>query len=326
MPSPSQSDLHINAPLTNVSVAYMQSASSYVADKIFPRVPVLKQSDVFWKYSKSDWRRTSVARRAPGTESKGAGWTLNTDNYFAEVYAVHHDVDDQKRANADSNFKLDSEATQFVTNQLLLSREVDWHNRFFRRGVWATERVGGTDFTVFSDVASDPIGYMATQVIAFRKLTGFSPNICVMGADVMVALKQHPDIIDRIKYTQKGIVTEDLIASLWEIDEVYTSYATISDGPDIPDAVAQDAAATNRFITDPKAILMAYAPSGPSLMTPSAGYTFNWKGYLGGNAQGIRIKNFRMEELEADRIEGSMTYDMKVVSADCGLFLAGAVA
>src|SRR3954469_3722543 len=104
MPNPTQSDLHVNAPLTNVSVAYVQSADSYIADKIFPKVPVNKQSDLYHKYSKSDWRRTRVKKRAPGTESPGVGWTTDTDTYFADVYAVHKDIDDQTRANADANF------------------------------------------------------------------------------------------------------------------------------------------------------------------------------------------------------------------------------
>ena len=44
MPNPTQSDLHVNVPLTNVSVAYMQDKATFIADKVFPRVPVQKQS------------------------------------------------------------------------------------------------------------------------------------------------------------------------------------------------------------------------------------------------------------------------------------------
>lgn len=44
----------------------------------------------------------------------------------------------------------------------------------------------------------------------------------VLGAEVMNALNKPPDIIDRIKYTQKGIVSEDLIATLFNIDQLYT--------------------------------------------------------------------------------------------------------
>jgi len=326
MPSPSQSDLHVNVPLTNVSVAWMQSSDAYIADKVFPKCPVKKQSDLYWKYSKSDWRRTDVKRRAPSTESPGVGWNTTTDQYFAHVYAVHKDIDDQLRSNADSNFNLDRDATEFITNQLLLRRDLDWNDTFFKTGVWDTNYVGANHFTQWSDAGSDPIGDVATWILDYRKLTGFKPNKMVLGAEVMNALKQHPDIIDRIKYTQKGIVSEDLIATLFNIDQLYTSYATIADGANIPDAALQDADATYDFMTNSKAVLMCYAPASPSLMTPSAGYTFTWNGYLGGNSQGIKIKRFRMEPIASDRVEAEMTYDMKVVSPDMGVFASAVVA
>lgn len=326
MPSPSQSDLHVNVPLTNVSIAYMQSSDAYIADKVFPKVPVKKQSDLYWKYSKSDWRRTDVERRAPSTESKGVGWNMDTDQYFAHVYAVHKDVDDQLRSNADSNFNLDRDATEFITNQLLLKRDIDWNASYFQPGVWAKDLTGGTDFTKWSDAGSDPIGDVAEWILEFRKLTGFAPNKMVLGAEVMKSLKQHPDIIDRIKYTQKGIVTEDLIATLFNVDQLFTSYATVATGPQIDDARTQDAATTFDFISNAKSTLLAYAPGGPSLMTPSAGYTFTWNGYLGGNGEGIKIKRFRMEPIASDRVEAEMTYDMKVVSKDLGSFAKEVVA
>lgn len=320
MPSPTPSDLHFNQPLTNVSVAYLQSASTYIADKVFPRVPVNKQSDAFWKYSKSDWRRTQVTKRAPGTETPGDGWNNLTDEYFCHVYGIHKDIDDQLRANADSNFSLERDSTEFITNQLLLKRDLDWNDTFFKAGVWGTDLDGDADFTKWTETGSDPIGDVQNWVIDFRKATGFSPNVMVLGAHVMAALKQHPDIIDRIKFTQRGIVTEDLIATLFGIGELYTSYATIATGPQINDAKAQDAAATYDFITNSNSLLMAYSPKSPSTLTPAAGYTFTWKGYLGGNSQGIRIKRFRMEAIASDRIEAEMTYDMKVVCPDMGVF------
>jgi hypothetical protein len=332
MPSPTQADLHVNVPLTNVSIAYMQSADSYIADKVFPKVKVKKQSDLYWKYSKSDWRRTDVKRRAPSTETPGVGWTQTTDQYFCHVYGVHKDIDDQVRANADSNFNLDRDATEFVTNQHLLKRDIDWTASYFKTGVWATEKAGvagvpaGAQFKQWDQAASDPIGDVAQWQIDFRQLTGFAPNVCVMGAYVMKALKQHPDLIDRIKYTQKGIVSEDLIATLFDVDEMFVTYATQATGPNIPDAVLQDAAAAYSFIGDPKAVLFAYAPSSPSLLTPSAGYTFTWTGYLGGNSEGIKVKKFRMEHLTSDRVEAEQTYDMHVVSNDMGLFASAAVA
>jgi hypothetical protein len=50
-------------------------------------------------------------------------------------------------------------------------------------------------------------------------------------------------------------------------------------------------------MSNSKSALLCYTPSSPSLMTPAAGYTFTWNGYLAGNSYGIRMKNFRMEPI-----------------------------
>lgn len=332
MPNPTQSDLHLNQPLTNVSVAYIQKADAFIATKVFPIVQVQKQSDLYWKYSKSDWRRTDVERRAPSTETPGVGWNVDTDTYFAHVYGVHKDIDDQLRANADSNFRLDSDATSFVTNQLLLKRDIDWAATYFKTGVWGTDYTGvganptGNQFLQWQLATSDPISQLATLQINFIQQTGFKANTMVMGANVLKALKNHPGIIDRIKYTQKGIVTTDLIATLFDVDKILVSYATVSTGPQIPDAKAQDLAASYGFIANPNGVLLCYTPSSPSIMQPAAGYTFTWNGYLNGNSQGIRISRFRQEAIRSDRIEGEMTYDMRTISKDVGVFLSAAVA
>jgi hypothetical protein len=334
--NPLQSDLHVNIPLTNVSIAWMQSADAYVADKVFPSVPVQKQSDLYWKYNKSEWRRTDVEKRAPSTESPGVGWSVNTDQYFAHVYAVHKDIDDQLRANADSVFQLDRDATTFITNQMLLKRDLDWVNRYFNTGIWTTDRTGVTapvspatlnpgEFVQWDQAGSTPIEDVTTEIVNFRQRTGYAPTGMVIGAYVLQALRNHPEILDRIKYTERGIVTEDLIASLFGVQKILVTYATSTDVNEFQNPATMEANATYSFIGGGKDALLYYAPPGPSLMTPSAGYTFTWNGYLGGNSRGIRIKNFRMEHIASDRVEAEMTYDMKLVSSDLGVFWDGAV-
>ena len=332
MPNPVGSDLHVNVPLTNVSVAYFQDQSNFVADKIFPIIPVDKQANLYNRYSKSQWRKTNAQKRAPGTESVGTGYDITRDNYYCDVYAIHKDIDDQDRAAADSEWQLDKDATNLVSNDLLLMREIGWQDTFFKTGVWATDLAGvaatpnATQFLQWDQSASDPIQQFATLQEAFIQQSGRKANKLTLGAHAYNALKNHPDLIDRIKYTQRGIVTTDLIATLLDVEKVYVTYASVAQGPSMDGAEADDAAATYSWVADAKSALLCYAPDSASLLTPSAGYTFNWKGYLGGNAQGVRIKRFRMEHLEVDRIEGSITYDQKVVCPDMGIFLSAITA
>jgi hypothetical protein len=131
--NPTPGDVHVNAPLTNISVAMMQSASNFIGVRAFPNVPVQKQSDRYYTFDRGEFNRDEMQERAPSTESSGGGYTVdNTPTYFCRVYAFHKDIDDQMRANADSVLQLDREATQYCTMKALIKREKVWANAYFK--------------------------------------------------------------------------------------------------------------------------------------------------------------------------------------------------
>src|SRR5580692_7634222 len=101
MPQPTVGDVHVAAALTDVAVAYWQDESSYIADKVFPMVPVQHQTDVYFVWSKADFFRDEAQLRADATESAGTGVNLTTQTYSAKVWALHQDIGAQVRANAD---------------------------------------------------------------------------------------------------------------------------------------------------------------------------------------------------------------------------------
>lgn len=69
MPEPTYGDVHVQAALTAISVAYLQSEDNYIADKVFPVVPVVHQADKYFVYSKDDYFRDEAQLRADATES-----------------------------------------------------------------------------------------------------------------------------------------------------------------------------------------------------------------------------------------------------------------
>src|SRR5580693_8982630 len=98
---PTLSQVHVAAPLTDIAVAYMQDDSAYIADKVFPIVPVQFQSDLYYIWKKDDFFRDEAQQRADGDESAGSGLNLSTASYSAAVWALHKDIGDQMRRNAD---------------------------------------------------------------------------------------------------------------------------------------------------------------------------------------------------------------------------------
>lgn len=319
MPQPSINSVHVDAILTNISVAYLQNQDNFIADKVFPVIPVDKKSDKFFTYTKNDWFRDEAQRRAGGTESAGGGYGLSTGSYSADVFAFHKDVDDQTLANADAPLNPLREATEFVTRRLMLRKEVQWNTDFFAGSVWSNDYdgVSGTPTTnevkQWSDyAASDPIDDIEDAKAGILSTTGMEPNTLVLGYDVFRALKNHPDIVDRIKYTSAQTVTADMLAAMFDIPRVIISKGV--------KATNNEGATAAYSFTSGKKALLAYVAPTPGLLTPSAGYSFSWTGVSGGIGSTVGVSSFRMESLKADRIEGEMAFDNKVIASDLGWF------
>ena len=67
--NPTPGDVHVNVPLTNISIAYLQNASNFIASRVFPNIPVQKQSDRYYTYDRGEFNRDEMKERAAGTES-----------------------------------------------------------------------------------------------------------------------------------------------------------------------------------------------------------------------------------------------------------------
>lgn len=321
--NPTPGDVHVNRLLTNVSIAFTQDANDFVASAVFPNVPVDNQGNLYQTYSRDDWWRVEVQERAPATETAGGGWRVGTDNYFARVYGVHKDVDDQTVANQDPGINMDRDATEWVTLQLMLKKEILFFNKFFTTGVWTTDLTGvtgtpsGAQFKRWDAAGSTPIEDIRARITLMKQATGMKPNVLVLGPFVFDALLNNAELIARIQYTQRGVLNEELIASLLGIDRVVVGSGVVNNQP-------EGTAGVGSFIAG-KSALLAYAAPRPSLLAPSGGYTFSWTGYLGAGAAGNRIKKYRMENIASDRVEGEMAFDLKLVSADLGVFWSAAV-
>lgn len=338
MPQPTRGMVHIDRALTNISVAYIQQAENFVAHQVFPPVPVQKQSDRYFVYLKEDWFRDEAIERAPATESAGGMYEIdNTPNYFCRKYGFHKNITEEDRANADEPLRPDIDATQFVTQKLLLRKEIVWANTYFtpggalgaRTSPWGAAGIAGTmsgmvagpganQFLAWNQIGSFPIQDVTDAKLAITSQTGYRPNILVLGPRVYEALRNHDDILGRIVFTQRGLVTPDILAQLMDVERVVVAWAVRNTAP-------KGAAETTNFIIGDHALLVYAAPS-PGIYQPSAGYTFAWAGLMGASSMGSRIVRLPMPHLGmgTERIEGELAFDMQMVADDLGVFFADA--
>lgn len=321
MPNPTPGSLHVDTYLTDVSVAYVQSSTAFVADRVFPRVPVAKQSDIVPMFSRADFLRDEMAKRAAGSEVRRVGYRTESTSYIADEWALEHPIDDQVRANADGPFAaLDENAAAFLTQKMLIKREREFVTNFLSTNLWTgssdgDDLVSGTDFTAWSNPASTPIEDVERRQTAMESRTGALANKLVVGRQVWSDLKNHPDIIDRIKYTSSETVTTQLVARLMGLDEVLVASAVYN-------TAGEGLAHSGAHIMADSALLV-HTPTAPGLMTPAAGYTFVWTGLIGSN-NGQVIERYREDRAVSDIVRIRGAWAQKRIAPDLGILYSNA--
>lgn len=323
MPQPTVTDVHVAAALTNIATAYFQDEAAYVADKVFPLVPVAHQTDLYFRWSKSDMLRDEAQQRSDATESAGTGVNLDTASYAAKVWALHQDIGPQVRANADPAVDIDVVSTRMLMQKMLIRRERFFAQKFLTSSVWATDVTGnaagvpGTTTTAFWDDDSngDPFTDIAQGQTTVLSNTGYLPNTLLLGWPVYQALRKHPLVIDRIKYTTPtfaGTINEALLAQAFDVQRVLVSRA-------IYNSAAENLTFSGSIIAGKNALLCYSAPQ-PGLMVPTAGYTFAWSSFTGLNSLGVRVSQIPMNWLGLGTVrnECEMAFDMQTVGTDLG--------
>lgn len=324
MPGPTVKEGHVDQLLSNVSVAYIQGTDRFIAHQVFPLFPVEKASDFYLEFPRGYFFRDYVGRRPIGGYSPVAGFDLEKKPYNCEEEGLTAFLDDRERANATPPYDPERAKVRFLTQQHCIHRDRLWANAYMKPGVWTTDLTGvasspgAGQFLQFDNANSDPIGLIDQQRDSVAKSTGFEPNTVVCGRDVFRSLKNHPDIIDRVKYTQRGVITQELLAQMFNVNKFLVPGG-------IENTAAEGAADSFSFIIPSKAILLVYAAPEIGLDMPTGGWTFSWRGLLGAQGLEAPVWRGRDDRAHSDWFEVRMAYDMHIVAPDLGVYLNNAV-
>ena len=332
MPLLTPSQVHIDTPLSNLTLAYAQSQENFIADKVFPTVGVQRQSDKYYIYDRANMNRTGdVQKLAPRTEVNRIGMTISNSSYFADVYGLGMDFDEQTIANEDEVLNIRAAGAETLAMRLMIHREETFASTFFATGVWTTEVAGaasgGTPPVFWNDYTnSTPI---ANVTLARRTMQlasgGYKPNTMVVGKEVRDTLINHPDILARLNggstVSNTALITDAKLAEIFEVQNFYVMES-------VNNTAAEGLAEATAFIGG-KHALLCHTPSAAGLMTPAAGMTFAWNNIPGANNLGITVESYSDDALKrqqvAEHIQVKMAYDMKVVGPDLGYFFKDVV-
>lgn len=302
----------VDPVLTTVAQGYKNN--QMIAGVLFPRVPVLLRGGKIITFGKEDFMLYATGR-APGENTKRVKFGYSGDPYALVDYSLEGQVPIEVLQEGMNGPGIDhaSRAVTGVQNIMALRLEKQSADLARNAALYATgNKVTLSGTSQWSDFSgtSDPIKDVEAAKDAVRAATGKRPNSIAIGATVMSKLKQHPAIIERIKYTGRDVATAQLLASLFEVENVAVGDAIYADD------------AGNFYDVWGKDVVVAHTnlESLANAGAPSYGYTYTLEGYP------------QVEEAYYDRNAKSWIYPVThaeapvIAAAGAGYLIKNAVA
>lgn len=292
-------DLRIVDPvLTELSRGYTNNA--LVREALFPIVEVPKEAGILPQFGREAFKLFDTSRAIGAESNETSPETATTIPFILGEHDLAKPVD-YREAEDDQFGDLEQAAALNATAGVQLKME-------YLAAVKACDpanypegsKLALTSTAKFSST-DDPNVVIRAAKEAIRAKIGKRPNIMVLGPATFNALQSHADLIDKIKYSMKGIITLDLLREIFDIPKIVVGEALY----------ANDAGTTFTDIWGDVAIL-AYVPDGigggRSKAEPSFGYTFRKRGqpivdfY---KSKGGKVTYFRYTTIEAPYIVGA---------------------
>ena len=267
---------YIPQALTNMSQQYRNPDDAYLQDAIAPVLLVERKTGKYAFYTKSNLRTPTTSLRSgkektPEIDMNVEWKSYNTLQEHALKGGLEKDVLEQYLNPLDPMFDM----TRQLMDTMMIEREVNLANTLGNTSTitqnstpsvqWNASTGAGTPF-------SDIVTGINTMILnGLRR-----PNTIIMGAQVWNQLANHPDLIDRVKYSQLGALTTELFAKLISSSSANTNITRVLIGTAVYDSSVEQIPApgttSNGFIWG-KNLWLAYLSPTPGLREVNGMYT-----------------------------------------------------
>ena len=280
MMNASQIRLNQNPILTSLLLGMGQG--SFVAEKLFPRLPQALNAVTLAKMGDERFKRYNL-RRAPGAatkrvEIKYEGKTYTVDQYAVEVPIARElvrEADESRRLNVGNYLDISRIAMVTANDILALDYELEIAALATTSGTYAAgHTVALAAGTKWSASTGTPVTDIRAASDVIRKKIGKRPNLLTLSADALSSMISNVEVRGYLPTTQMGPATTDQLKTILNVKEIV-----------VGDAVWQDAAGVGQDVWGNNAVL-SYSPGigganggDISMAEPAFGFTNTLDGH-----------------------------------------------
>ena len=255
--------------LTNLAQGYHNL--ELVGEVLMPTVEIDKEAGKIPKFGRLAFRLPSTVRNLRGTSNRLDPEDITAIDVALEEHDVEYAID--YREENEAIFSLRQFALNTTQDVIALGREKEVATLALDESKYdAGNKVTLSGTSKITSKQADIFAMFDTGIRAVKRAIGRKPNICVIAGDVWAALKEHPAVIEKLKYSQVAIVTPEVFGKLIGIDTVKIGEAVYEESNQLKDIWSD-------------AIVLAYvAPRSTerkgTVYEPSYGYTVRRQGGL----------------------------------------------
>jgi hypothetical protein len=307
---PTLYDIRFDPILSNVSVAYKNE--SYVAEQVLPIVMVAGTTGKYFVYDTAKFRKEH-SLRGMGASAREVDYGLSQSTAFViKEHALKELVPDELVEQSPTPLTPELDATENVTEKLLVEKEYDL-------AVYMSAVANLTNYVELSTTAtdqwsdyahSDPCDDIRVGKAAMHAKIFIEPNVLLLSKQVYDKLIDHPDIVDRIKYSALGVATTDLLARIFDVPRVIIGAAGY-------ESAGEGETSSLSYIWGKHAWLLYITPR-PAVKSLSFGYHFQNKTR--------EVDKWYDNDRKGTFVRVTDSYTREIVSVNCAYLLRNAVA
>lgn len=257
----------IDPILTNVAQGYRNA--EFVGNVLFPRVPVMASGGQIIEFGREAFLNYNL-RRTPGGATKriqfgylGKPFALLQDSVEVPVPREH-----MRDAAVVPGIDLGTRAVALGMKVVTKSLEVDQAALATNAANYdANHKLALSGSTKWSASSGTPTADINTAREAIRSSVGIYPNTVLLSAVAFNAAINNPNVTNRFQYTTHDVITEEMLAALWNVERVV-----------VGKAIAMTDAGVASDIWGNNAILAYTNLGSQNAEEPSFGYTYTMEG------------------------------------------------
>lgn len=260
-------NLQVNPVLTEVARGYKQQR--FIGNMILPEVAVSAEVLTVPTFSKENVKLGTGVRGLRGPSNVLQVGELSTASVQLKEFENGYPVD-YREGNA-AAFSLQSWASTVAMDTTLLQIEKVIADLLNDTGSYAA---GNQDIP---SIKWDDLGNSSLDVVAdiddaanaFRAINGVFPDTMTTSMEVWQKLRRSPKIIELFKYSQSGVITPDMMKTIFPyIKNIYIGETMYSN----------DLETTFTALWSDNVILSSSVPA-PDMYCPAFGYTYTLQGW-----------------------------------------------